>query len=202
MERLDPYRQSFLFFRYGAGSALLLAAAVWAVFHFRADGLINGLFENLLVYLPNYLVHEFSHRLWCPLGAVWWCYMSGSAAEVGVPLAAYLLLMQLRGGRWLSPFALYWLSTALYSAGRYVADARASALALTSSDMLSNYAPGEMKGDWHYILEPLGLLQWDVFIGALLMIAAAFCLVMTFYSLWYYVAHSDDFLKQENETVW
>lgn len=202
LNRVDPYRQSFIFFRYGFYSVLLLCAAVVAVFMWRADGIVHGLLQNIFVYLPNYLIHEFSHRFWCTLRWEWWCYACGSAVEIGAPLFAYSFCLQLRGGRWISPFALYWLSTALFSAGKYAADARASALPLTSSDMMSNFEPGVVKGDWHYILTPLGLLQWDVWIGNLLMFAAAFCLVFAFYSLWYSVAHSEDFLRRESETVW
>ena len=85
--------------------------------------------------------------------------------------------MVVKGGNFFRCISLYWLSTAFYDAGIYVADARASLLALTSSDMVSNFNSGIVKGDWYYILSPLGLLEYDILIGNILKICACFCFV-------------------------
>ena len=120
--------------------------------------------------------------------------------ETLIPLVLCVVALGHRGGRYLLPFLLYWLSTTLYGAGIYAADARAMKMALTSSDMLSNYAPGTMKGDWWYILQPLGLLEQDVLIGNLLLYGAAFTLVLAVWSLWYYWTHTEQYfaLEQDN----
>ena len=114
--------------------------------------------------------------------------------ETLIPLVLCFVALRYRGGRYLEPFLLYWLSTTLYGAGIYAADARAMKLPLTSSDMLSNYAPGEVQGDWWYILDPLGLLEYDVIIGHLLVYAGMFCLVLAVFSLWYYWTHTEEYI--------
>lgn len=195
--RLDPYRQSFLFFKWGFWSIFVCGGLmVWLGLH-PQSGFVKAALDNMFVYLPNYLVHEFSHRFWCSLRWEWVCYASGNAMETLLPLALCLAALRLKGGRYLQPFLLYWLATALYGAGIYAADARASALPLTSSDMMSNFTPGTVKGDWHYILEPLGLLEYDVLIGHILVFGAAFCLVLAGWSLWYYWTHTEQYLAVE-----
>lgn len=190
----DPYRQSFLYFRWGFWGLLFCAAGAWFLYG-QAHGVLGKLlFDNIFVYLPNYLTHEFSHRFWCTFGWEWWCYASGNCMETLVVLLLCFGALRLSGGRYLLPPLLYWLSTTLYGAGIYCADARAMKLHLTSSDMMSNFAPGMMKGDWHYILSPLGLLEQDVLLGNILVFAACVCFMLAAYSLWYYWTHSDQYL--------
>lgn len=191
---LDPYKQSLLYFRWNFWGMLFCIGGVWFLYD-RADGALGkALLDNVFVYLPNYLTHEFSHRFWCSLRWEWWCYASGNAMETLIVVFLCLGALRLRGGRYILPPLLYWLSTTLYGAGIYCADARAMKLHLTSSDMVSNFAPGEMLGDWHYILSPLGLLEQDVLLGHILVFSGCVCLVLAVYSLWYYWTHSDQYL--------
>ena len=193
---IDPYRQSFLYFKWGFWSILFcVGALLWLCAHAQG-GLVKGALDNIFVYLPNYLTHEFSHRFWCTLRWQWWCYASGNGMETLIPLALCLGALRMRGGRYLLPILTYWLGTTLYGAGIYASDARACQLPLTSSDMMTNFAPGEVKGDWHYILEPLGLLEYDLIIGKILIFGGIFCLVLAVYSLWYYWTHAEDYLYQ------
>ena len=195
IEKIDPYRQSFLYFDWGFWSVLLcLAAVFWLGAHYDGN-LAENMLNNVFVYLPNYLTHEFSHRFWCPFGWEWWCYASGNGMETLIPLILCFVALRVRGGRYLLPVLLYWLSTTLYGAGIYAADARAMKLPLTSSDMMSNFAPGEMKGDWWYILNPTGLLDYDVVIGRILIYGGIICLVLALYSLWYYWSHTDQYIS-------
>ena len=120
----------------------------------------------------------------------------GNGVETLVPLAICIGALRLSGGRYILPFSLYWLSTTLYGAGIYAADARAMKLKLTSSDMINNFAPGEVQGDWYHILEPLGLLNYDVIIGHILVYLAVVCLVLSIYSMWYYWTHTDQYLLE------
>ena len=69
-------------------------------------------------------------------------------------------------------------------------------LHLTSSDMVSSSGPGT-PGDWYYMLKPLGLLEWDSLFASLFYFAAAVCLVLAFYCLWYYWEHLNDFMRQD-----
>ncbi|MBQ7907919.1 MAG: hypothetical protein IJ311_00215 [Elusimicrobiaceae bacterium] len=196
LHSLDPHCQSFLYFKWGFWSLLFCVGAVaWLFFHAQGS-LTKGLLDNIFVYLPNYLTHEFSHRLWCSLRWQWWCYASGNGMETLIPLFLCFWALRLRGGRYLLPVLTYWLGTTLYGAGIYASDARASKMPLTSSDMMTNFAPGEIKGDWHYILEPLGLLEYDVIIGKILIFGGIFCLVIAVYSLWYYWTHQEQYLRE------
>ncbi|MBR3899303.1 MAG: hypothetical protein IKJ44_03425 [Elusimicrobiaceae bacterium] len=195
LHKIDPYQQSFLYFKWGFWTLLIcLAALVYGCMHAQ-EAFIKGALDNIFVYLPNYLTHEFSHRFWCALGWQWWCYASGNTMETLIVLALCLGSLRLRGGRYLLPILTYWLGTTLYGAGVYAADARACKLPLTSSDMMTNFAPGEIKGDWHYILEPLGLLPYDVIIGKVLIYGGVFCLVLALFSLWYYWTHHEQYLN-------
>lgn len=197
---IDPYRQSFLFFRWNFWSVFSFVAAVlFCASH--AHGFVKPFLENIFVYLPNYLIHEFSHRFWCSapfwsgLNWHWICYASGNGAETLIPLFLCFFVLRFAGGRYLIPPLLYWLATTLYDAGVYAADARAKTLHLTSSDMMTNSGPGT-TGDWHYILEPLGLLEWDVVIGKIFIFSGVFCFVLAVWSFWYYWTHTDQYIDQ------
>lgn len=212
---LDPHRQSFLFFKWNFWRVLCALAAVWCVFQWQGEGFIKALQDNIFIYFPNYLIHEFAHNLVgritfmgaymfsgscagaareCYPVASWLTTLAGNGVETLVPTLCILFFLQLQGGRLVLPPLLYWCGTTWYDAARYVSDARASQLPLTSSDMMTNYAPGEVKGDWHYILQPLGLLDYDLIIGQIFYAVAAFCLVMAVYSLWYYWTHNEEML--------
>lgn len=195
-EAIDPYRQSFIYFQWSFWSILCFASAVYWLFANAQGAFVKAALDNIFVYLPNYLIHEFSHRFWCALRWQWWCYASGNGMQTLVPLALCWGALRLRGGRYVLPVLMYWLATALYGAGIYAADARASALPLTSSDMLSYAAPGTVKGDWYYILQPLGLLEYDVWIGKGLVFLSVFCLVLAVWSLYYYWTHTEQYLAQ------
>ncbi|MDD7579198.1 MAG: hypothetical protein PUK24_06620 [Elusimicrobia bacterium] len=215
ISRLDPHRQSFLFFKWNFWRILCVLTAVWCVFQWQGEGFIKTLQDNIFIYFPNYLIHEFAHNIVgrisfmgaymfsgscetaareCYPIASWITTLAGNGAETLVPTLGILFFLQLQGGRLVLPPLLYWCGTTWYDAARYVSDARASLLPLTSSDMMTNYAPGTVKGDWHYILQPLGLLDYDLIIGQIFYAVAAFCLVMAVYSLWYYWTHNEEML--------
>lgn len=192
-EKLDPNRQSFLYFRYSFSSVLCLIGTTVLCHHFLDSRLIHQLLDNIFVYFPNYMVHEFSHRIgWSITHSQTMSLWAGPVIEVLFPVVLYLFFMRLPGGRWLGPFTLYYLATALHSAAVYCADARAMKLNLTSSDMISNHGPGT-PGDWYYMLKPLGLLEYDLLISQIFYWGACFFLVMAVYSLWYYFGHMDEY---------
>lgn len=209
---LDPHRQGPWYFKWGFWSVLLCAGAFcWLCVHW--DGaFVNGALRNIFVFFPNYLVHEMLghncigllgwkilHPFW-PEGARFWHVICGSGVEVMLPFTLLLVALRLQGGRWLLGPLWYWLASSLYSAGIYASDARAMKLPLTSSDMMTNYAPGQVKGDWYNILEPLGLLNYDVIIGRTLIFLSFLCFIFAVYSLYYYWTHTDQYLYNNNRT--
>ena len=98
LEIIDPYRQSFLFFRWGFWSLLLFVASVWWGCAHAYGNWSDTVLNNVFVYLPNYLTHEFSHRIWCVFGWEWWCYASGNGMETLIPLVLCFVVLQMRGG--------------------------------------------------------------------------------------------------------
>ena len=197
---LDPYKQSFLYFKWNLLSVCIFLGAIWWACEHINSPFMQAALDNMFVYLPNYFTHEFSHRVWCHFRWEWWCYASGNAMETLIPMVLCVVALGHRGGRYLEPFLLYWLATTLYGAGIYAADARAMQLPLTSSDMISNFAPGEVKGDWWYILQPLGWLEQDVLIGTILMRLGVVFFVLAVWSLWYYWTHTEQYLIGDNLT--
>ena len=195
---LDPYKQSCFYFKWTFWSVFFFVLTVFLLCVYAHGKFADTVLNNIFVYLPNYLTHEFSHRFWGALRWEWWTYASGNGMETLIPLTLCIGALRLRGGRFFEPFLLYWLSTTLYGAGIYAADARAMKLPLTSSDMMSNFAPGQVKGDWWYILKPRGLLEYDVFIGHILIDAAMVVLALAVFSLWYYVTHMEQYIRAEN----
>ncbi len=174
---------------------------------YRSHTFLANLLDNVFVYLPNYLTHEMAgHNLvgaigWricyssCHAFGEWWMAAMGNGVETLIPLAVCVVALRLSGGRYLLPVGMYWLSTALYGAGVYAADARVMKMRLTSSDMMSNFAPGQVKGDWYYILKPLGLLDYDVIIGHVLIYMGIACFVLAVYSMYYYWTNGDQYLS-------
>ncbi|MDR0291988.1 MAG: hypothetical protein LBI01_04395 [Elusimicrobium sp.] len=220
----DPERYSFLFFKYKPLHIIIIIAAVFFVYSFRvtdsvysadtSKGFIHALLDNPVVYLPNYLTHEFAHSVVGNLAymllpvpescngdsgmclAKWIGVAAGNGVETLVPLILFFLALRLKGGGLVTPPLLYWISTTIYGAARYASDARAKAMALTSSDFITNFKPGEANGDWYYILKPLGLLEYDVIIGKILFLLAAFCFVIAIFSAYYYFTHMEEITKR------
>ena len=197
---LDPYKQSPFFFRPGIIGILLIVLAAGALaWYYSSPQLQPGgymprsFFTNPFTGLPNFLFHEFGHRLACGFSGRWFCVFSGTFFELGAPLAAYFGLLRLNGGRYFLPLITLWLSTALYSVGAYAYYGSSKELALASSDMVSNAKAGTAYGDWYEILTPLGLLQYDKIIGNAIIILACLCLVITLYSVYYYIAKDSQY---------
>ena len=204
----DPYKQGPWYFKWGTWS-LLFVLGMWAFLcaHWNSEGveLVYG-YRNMLLYTPNYLIHEMlGHntigRLGfmlcynsCPGLGNWWIAAMGNGVETAVPLGLLIISLRMSGGRYLLPILWLWLGDTLYEAGIYCSDARAMKLPLTSSDMISSFKPGEVLGDWHHILEPLGLLNYDIIIGRMLVFIGLLCLVIALYSVYYYWTHMDDYL--------
>ncbi len=207
---IDVHKQSFLFFKWNFFALLgVLAASLYITMHWRSEW-VNTLLNNIFVYFPNYLTHEMlghnlvgnvffrlCYALHFPALGEWIATLAGNGVETLIPFGLLLLLLQIQGGRWGIPPVLYWLASTFYGAGEYVADARACSMPLTSSDMMTNYKPGEICGDWHHILKPLNLLDYDQWLAYSFMFLAALFFILAIYSAWYYWTHTDQYILQK-----
>ena len=185
------FKQSIFYYKYNFVLVLILLSLI-ALFYYLyippemiEDGkyVKNSILSNSFTYLPNYLVHEFSHRFFCVFGFDWWTWACGSAVEILFPCLIYLFSLQLRGFSLFTPILFYWIASALYDTGIYASDAVVSKLALTSSNFVSDFKPGEVKGDWYYILKPLGLLDYADKIGLIFEILACILFAFAIYSI-------------------
>lgn len=194
---IDASRQSPLAFKWTWVSLLGVVFASWLLFLWRDVWFLEVFFDNVFVYFPIYLVHEFSHRIaWGLTHSQTISLWAGPMTEALLPAVLLWLCWRIPGGRWPSVLVWYYWAGCWYSTARYCADARAMNLHLTSSDMVSSSGPGT-PGDWYYMLKPLGLLEWDTALAGLFYFAAAVCLVLAFYCLWYYWEHLNDFMRQD-----
>ena len=209
----DPYHQSFLYFNWNFFTILIVFfLCAWMTENWDSNW-VRTCMNNIFVYFPNYLTHEMlGHNfvgrvLWymlysinnawamSPIGQGLTVIIAGNAVESALPLGIYLGMLRLQGGRYFAPIFLYWLGTTLYGAGVYISDAKACSLPLTSSDMMTNYAPGEICGDWHHILEPLGLLNYDQILGTIVLFLGMFCAVMAVWSIYEAWFNSERYTK-------
>jgi len=212
MEWLDPYRQSFFYFKWSFWSLLfVVVASVFYCVHYDCAFILKVM-KNIFVYLPNYLTHEMlghnlvgnifwqiSHMVLDEPAAYtvghWFSSLMGNGIEILLPFLLYLGALRLSGGRYLLPPLLYWLGTTLYDAGTYASDASACAIPLTSSDMVSNMPGGVCSDmhDWHYVLKHVHLLDYDKLIGHTMIYLGIICFVLAVVSLWYYWTHTDQY---------
>ena len=197
LQVVDPTRQSPFAFKWTWVSFIGVGLAAWLLFLWKHAWPWQYLFDNVFVYFPTYLIHEFAHRIaWGLFHSQTISLWAGPMAQLFLPGILLCLCWRISGGRWLCVVGWYYWGTCLYGTGQYCADARAMTLHLTSSDMLSSAGPGT-PGDWYYMLKPLGLLPYDTLMGAIFDFAGAVCIVLAFYSLWYYWEHLNDFMRQD-----
>ena len=190
----------------------MLALAAWLTWYWKSD-FADTLLNNIFVYAPNYLTHEMlGHNLIgnifyrafytsAPGLGAWIATLAGNGIETLIPLALVLFFLRLDGGRWILPPLLYWLASTFYGAGVYAQDARACSLPLTSSDMMTNYKPGQICGDWHHILGPLDLLNYDQWIAYSFLFIGSFLCILAVYSAWYYWAHAEQYTHHHVATA-
>lgn len=197
---LDPYKQTIFYYKYTKNSVIVLVLALIIVnwYYLQANKITpegyteKSIFLNLATYLPNYLVHEFSHRFTWVFKNELLTLAAGNIGETLFPLTCFMLLLRVRHIKMILPFFRFWIATTLYDAGTYMGDASSCKMALTSSDMVTSYNAGQMKGDWYHIFNSLGILQYDYIFANILYIGAASLLVFTIFSIWYFFTHIDD----------
>lgn len=194
---IDSTRQSPFSFKWTWVSLLGVLGAAWLVYAWRGSWFIAPLFDNILVYFPTYLIHEFAHRIgWGATHSAVISLWAGPMAQIAVPCIFLWICWHISGGRWLSVLGWYYGATCWYSTAVYCGDARAKTLYLTSSDMMSSSGPGT-AGDWYYMLGSVGLLEYDTVLAAIFYFLGALSMVLAFYSAWYYWTHLKDFMRQD-----
>jgi hypothetical protein len=100
------------------------------------------------------IFHEAGHWVFSFFGQ-FITVCGGSLMQLLVPIVCLVAFARQRQ-YFAAGFALYWLGVSGINLSYYVADARAQALQLISDDALH---------DWHFILDRLNLLQYDLVIG-------------------------------------
>jgi len=139
--------------------APILLWLVWIAVRHLADPLYNSLFGGL-----NLGIHEAGHLVlgWAPQFVT---AFGGTLFQCAAPVvSAYLFLRQ---PDWFAlPVCGAWLGDNLYGVATYMGDARALELPLVS------VGGGEVEHDWSYMLDALGLLEYDTTLATLVRLLA------------------------------
>lgn len=139
--------------------ALLLVVLAWILAGYLGDPLHSSIFDGL-----SLAFHEMGHAAFSWLGSDLLTTAGGTIFQLGVPVAAGAYLLVKQRDPFGASVCLFWLGTALFSAGVYAADARAQALPLVSP-----FGPVDPTShDWTVMLMRFGRLSQDQAIGAAL----------------------------------
>lgn len=114
-------------------------------------------------------IHEMGHLVFAPFGAPL-RMAGGTLLQLLLPagLALYAYSFEYRAATQLFTF---WLGQSVINVSVYAADAQAQALPLVSLAGGS----GNTVHDWNWMLDGLGLLQWDAEIGTAFWIVGLCC---------------------------
>ncbi len=156
---------------------LLLESKVWAVgknWIWRVPLLVyfavllfgyvtNPSYWSVLDWL-NLPIHEMGHIVfgWC---GQFIAVLGGSLLQCLAPIGGMVNFYYQRDFFAIA-LCFGWLSTNFFSVANYIADARTQQLHLVS------IGGGEPIHDWHYLLNTMGLLQFDIAIAVLVKLLA------------------------------
>ncbi len=131
--------------------SVLVCFNLWMIFFDTQPFIISSL---------NVFFHEAGHWIFGFFGS-FIRVLGGTLGELLMPL---LFVFYFYGRREIpgQVFAWWWFSTALYDVSIYVADARARVLPLIG---------GQGGHDWAYLLGRMGLLEYDLLISRLFVMA-------------------------------
>lgn len=196
---IDPYHQSPFYFKWDFFDWFVIVVITGFLFAHCHQMLLLIIFYNPIVSYPNLYLHSlFGHVLLGPLleGTVGsWLYSifhtmapsqllgaaSGFLAELFFPCGALLWCVRLPGGRFVLPFALYWLSICVFGIGNYMKDA--------TEGYELDLMPYDGLGDWNVIFDNLGLLPFCSLIGNIVIFLSIMCFVVAVWSFFYYWIH-------------
>lgn len=126
--------------------------------------------QNLILYpfyLVNFGVHEVTHVATSGLPDLLTA-ASGSLMEIVLAILLIIAGISTRSF-FAAAMMLVWLSFSFFSAGAYMADARAQELDLVSVSSATGLSkPSDNIHDWEYVFNELGIIEHDLTIGKLM----------------------------------
>jgi len=126
---------------------------------YLGDPLHRSIFDGV-----NLAFHEMGHAAFFWFGDRILTVAGGTIFQLGIPIVAGGYLLRKQNDPFGAAVCLFWLGTALFSAGVYAADARAQELPLVSP-----FGPVDVDShDWTVMLLKYGMLSRDQAIGAAL----------------------------------
>ena len=140
--------------------ALLLVYFLYIGVRHIASTSYNSLFKML-----NLGIHELGHFVFAFFGE-FLQIAGGTILQCLVPIISMFMFYRQRDFFAIA-IAFGWLSTNLFDAATYMADARDMMLPLVSP-----FGGEDIVHDWNYLLSALGLLEWDTRLAFLLRVAA------------------------------
>jgi hypothetical protein len=143
----------------------LLLSFAWILVHHLRDAEYQSLFGGL-----NLGIHELGHAIFMFLGR-FLCTAAGSFTQCLVPVISMLMFYRQRD-YFAIAVSFGWLGTNLFGVATYVGDARAQDLPLVSP------FGGEPEHDWFYLLNTLGILEYDTTLAFLFQVAAALSMLV------------------------
>lgn len=164
---------------------VVLAWPVLVAYHeIRNDAALleEGSFTSLLVGILSGLdfqVHEFGHLAFSGF-PLFMTVLGGTLMQIGLPLAAGLLLWTKQRDWFAVSFCLAWSAIGVASAATYCADARALELDLLGLGGDGGRSDGPYTGhDWNYMLSTLGRLNDDLRIAGIMRFTAGLMLALS-----------------------
>jgi hypothetical protein len=138
-----------------AGRALVWLGLAWLFLGFARHGIASNHAGRSFLHLPNLVFHEAGHVLF-GLFPRFLVVLGGSILQLVVPAVCAVAFWR-RGDRFATAVGLWWMGQNFVDLAPYINDARSLRLVL-----LGGRTGAEVEGhDWEYLLQTLGLLQWD-----------------------------------------
>ena len=172
LDWLDPEGEAFWRLDFGPLPLALLFAAACALYAAR-EPLNRAL--SIMVWF-DLIIHEAGHPIFGLLGSRWIGFAGGTIMQLLMPLPFYFSFLRQRQPK-SADFCIFWFATNFLGIGPYMADARAQVMPLL----------GGGEHDWTYLFGSVGLLRFDVQIGAGAVFVGCLFFALCGYSLFEHV---------------
>ena len=164
--------------------AIVLAWPALAAYHalkhdaaLMDDGFVSGIVGILSAL--DFQVHEFGHLAFS-IFPLFLTVLGGTFVQIGLPLAAGLLLWVKQRDWFALSFCGAWAAIGIGAAATYCADARALELDLLGLGGDGGQSDGPYTGhDWNYMLSTLGWLKYDLRIAGFMRMVGALLLLLS-----------------------
>jgi len=157
--RVRPHVNRGEVFGYGLVWLLLLWWGLdFLAMDFRSATIMNHWFHTI-----DLIFHEAGHVIFSPFGR-WMTFFGGSAFQVLLPLGLTVAFLLKNKDAFAASACLWWVGQSLKDVAPYIADARALRLPLLGGGTGAD-RPG--SHDWANLLRPLGMLNEDTRIAAI-----------------------------------